>query len=220
MCALVNGGGYAEYVAVPAGQCLAIPLSLDVVHTPTAPFSSGGGIGGGGGGGGSNGGGGALTTTAATGQLRLIAAACIPESYFTVWHNLFQQCNIFGERLLDRGASSAQPTVLIHGGTSGIGMATRHTHTNAPTHKRTHARTYTHTHTYTHAHTHTYARTHTRARMCAYMYVRLCMYDFVRVLRVLDRWCLIRMLVRMCNRYDCIDAVLGSWRESIYHRWD
>ena len=168
MCALVNGGGYAEYVAVPAGQCLAIPLSLDVVHTPTAPFSSGSGSGIGGGGGSGSIGGGALTTTAATGQLRLIAAACIPESYFTVWHNLFQQCNIFGERLLDRGASSAQPTVLIHGGTSGIGMATRHTHTNART------PTNAPTHVLTHAHTRTHARacvhTCTSACVCMILY--------------------------------------------------
>jgi len=69
VCALVAGGGYAEYCAAPAVQCLRIPESLDAVR-----------------------------------------AAAIPETFFTVWANLFQRGNL---RAGDR--------VLIHGGTSGIG---------------------------------------------------------------------------------------------------
>lgn len=69
VCALVGGGGYAEYCAVPAAQCLPIPRGMDPV-----------------------------------------AAAAIPETYFTVWTNLFQ-----------RGALKAGECVLVHGGTSGIG---------------------------------------------------------------------------------------------------
>ncbi len=69
VCALVAGGGYAEYCAAPAVQCLRIPEGL--------------------------------TTT---------AAAAIPETFFTVWTNLFQ-----------RGALCAGERVLVHGGTSGIG---------------------------------------------------------------------------------------------------
>ncbi len=67
--ALVAGGGYAEYCAVPAPQCLPIPRGLD-----------------------------------------LIAAAAIPETFFTVWTNLFERARL-----------SAGETVLVHGGTSGIG---------------------------------------------------------------------------------------------------
>ena len=69
VCALVAGGGYAEYCAVPEPQCLPIPSGLDRLH-----------------------------------------AAAIPETFFTVWTNLFQRAALReGER------------VLIHGGTSGIG---------------------------------------------------------------------------------------------------
>ncbi|MFJ2281002.1 NAD(P)H-quinone oxidoreductase [Pseudomonas sp. NPDC087803] len=69
VCALTNGGGYAEYCTVPAGQTLPIPDGLDWVQ-----------------------------------------AAAIPETFFTVWANLF-------------GLGNAQrgQRVLIHGGTSGIG---------------------------------------------------------------------------------------------------
>jgi NADPH2:quinone reductase len=67
--ALCNGGGYAEYVAVPAAQCLPPPDGYD--------------------------------------HLR---AAALPETYFTVWANLFQ-----------RGRLVRGETVLIHGGSSGIG---------------------------------------------------------------------------------------------------
>ncbi len=69
VCALVAGGGYAEYCVAPAGQCLPIPEGLDFV-----------------------------------------AAAGLPETYFTVWSNLF-----------DRGGATAGETILVHGGTSGIG---------------------------------------------------------------------------------------------------
>ncbi len=69
VCALVAGGGYAEYRVAPAPQCLPIPARLD----------------------------------AAT-------AAAVPETFFTVWTNLFQ-----------RGGLRAGEHVLIHGGTSGIG---------------------------------------------------------------------------------------------------
>lgn len=69
VCALVAGGGYAEYCAAPAPQCLPIPDRM----TPTA-------------------------------------AAAIPETFFTVWTNLFQRGR------LERGEH-----VLVHGGTSGIG---------------------------------------------------------------------------------------------------
>jgi len=69
VCALTNGGGYAEYCAVPAGQTLPIPAGLDWVH-----------------------------------------AAAIPETFFTVWANLF-----------GLGGATRGQRVLIHGGTSGIG---------------------------------------------------------------------------------------------------
>jgi NADPH:quinone reductase-like Zn-dependent oxidoreductase len=62
----------------------------------------------------------------------MLAAACIPECYFTVWHNLFQQRNIFGERTFDAipkssktfdegSESSPRKAFLVHGGSSGIG---------------------------------------------------------------------------------------------------
>ncbi len=69
VCALLAGGGYAEYVAVPAGQCLPIPDGLSMVD-----------------------------------------AAALPETLFTVWTNLFE-----------RAYASEGDTVLVHGGTSGIG---------------------------------------------------------------------------------------------------
>jgi len=69
VCALTNGGGYAEYCTVPAGQTLPIPEGLDWVQ-----------------------------------------AAAIPETFFTVWANLF-----------GLGAARRGQRVLIHGGTSGIG---------------------------------------------------------------------------------------------------
>ena len=73
VCALVAGGGYAEYVVAPAGQCLPVPPCLSMEE-----------------------------------------AAAIPETLFTVWTNLFE-----------RAYATEGDTVLIHGGTSGIGtMAT------------------------------------------------------------------------------------------------
>ena len=69
VCALVNGGGYAEYCVAPLAQCLPWPAGFDAVQ-----------------------------------------AASLPETYFTVWSNLFRI-----------GRLSAGETVLVHGGTSGIG---------------------------------------------------------------------------------------------------
>jgi putative PIG3 family NAD(P)H quinone oxidoreductase len=69
VCALIGGGGYAEYCVAPEPQCLPVPRSLDVT-----------------------------------------SAAAIPETYFTVWTNVFQRAR------LRRGQ-----TLLVHGGSSGIG---------------------------------------------------------------------------------------------------
>jgi NADPH2:quinone reductase len=69
VCALVAGGGYAEYCVAPAGTCLPVPEVL-----------------------------------------RMTEAAAMPETLFTVWVNLFE-----------RGFAADGDTVLVHGGTSGIG---------------------------------------------------------------------------------------------------
>lgn len=69
VCALTNGGGYAEYVAVPAGQCLPVPAGLSMVE-----------------------------------------AAALPETFFTVWINVFE-----------RAALKTKESFLVHGGSSGIG---------------------------------------------------------------------------------------------------
>jgi len=69
VCALVSGGGYAEYCSVPVPQCLPVPDGLDMVE-----------------------------------------AAALPETFFTVWTNLF-----------DGGRLRAGETVLVHGGSGGIG---------------------------------------------------------------------------------------------------
>ena len=69
VCALTNGGGYAEYCVVPASQALPIPEGVEMIQ-----------------------------------------AAAIPETFFTVWANLFEL-----------GQACEGSTVLIHGGTSGIG---------------------------------------------------------------------------------------------------
>lgn len=69
VCALLSGGGYAEYCVAPAAQCLPVPKGLSDVE-----------------------------------------AAGLPETYFTVWSNVF-----------DRGRLSAGETLLVHGGASGIG---------------------------------------------------------------------------------------------------
>jgi NADPH:quinone reductase len=71
VCALVAGGGYAEFCVAPAGQCLPVPQGLNMVQ-----------------------------------------AASLPETYFTVWQNVFHIARL-------------QPgeTLLVQGGSSGIGVA-------------------------------------------------------------------------------------------------
>ena len=69
VCALVAGGGYAEFCAAPAVQCLPVPLALSLVE-----------------------------------------AAAIPETFFTVWTNVFE-----------RGRLQRGEALLVHGGASGIG---------------------------------------------------------------------------------------------------
>jgi NADPH:quinone reductase len=69
MCALVAGGGYAEYATAPAATCLPVPPALSMAE-----------------------------------------AAAMPETLFTVWTNLFE-----------RAYATEGDTVLVHGGTSGIG---------------------------------------------------------------------------------------------------
>jgi NADPH:quinone reductase len=69
VCALVAGGGYAEYCTAPAPQCLPIPKGLSKVE-----------------------------------------AAAVPETFFTVWTNVFE-----------RGQLKSGQNFLVHGGASGIG---------------------------------------------------------------------------------------------------
>jgi len=69
ICALVAGGGYAEFCLAPSPQCLPIPRGMDFV-----------------------------------------TAAAIPETFFTVWTNVFE-----------RGRLKPGESILIHGGSSGIG---------------------------------------------------------------------------------------------------
>ena len=69
VCALVTGGGYAEYCVAPAPQCLPVPRGMDIV-----------------------------------------TAGAIPETFFTVWTNVFQ-----------RGRLQPDESILVHGGSSGIG---------------------------------------------------------------------------------------------------
>ncbi|WP_413674237.1 NAD(P)H-quinone oxidoreductase [Massilia cellulosiltytica] len=69
VCALVQGGGYAEYCAAPLAQCLPVPQGLSALE-----------------------------------------AAALPETFFTVWSNVFQ-----------RGALGEGETLLVQGGSSGIG---------------------------------------------------------------------------------------------------
>src|SRR5688572_17567273 len=70
VCALIAGGGYAEYAVANAAHCLPVPSNLDFT-----------------------------------------AAASLPETVLTVWHNVFQ-----------RGQLKAGDTFLVHGGSSGIGV--------------------------------------------------------------------------------------------------
>ena len=69
VCALLAGGGYAEYAVAPQAQCLRPPATLSLVE-----------------------------------------AAAVPETFFTVWTNVFE-----------RGRLQPRETILIHGGSSGIG---------------------------------------------------------------------------------------------------
>ncbi|KIC47507.1 NAD(P)H-quinone oxidoreductase [Ruegeria sp. ANG-S4] len=69
VCALLPGGGYAEYVATPAAHCLPVPSGMSLKE-----------------------------------------AACLPETFFTVWSNVFT-----------RGGLKAGERFLVHGGSSGIG---------------------------------------------------------------------------------------------------
>ncbi len=69
LCALLAGGGYAQFCVAPAGQCLPIPKGLDFIQ-----------------------------------------AAAIPETFFTVWTNVFE-----------RGRLQPGERFLVHGGASGIG---------------------------------------------------------------------------------------------------
>jgi NADPH:quinone reductase len=71
VCALANGGGYAEYCAVPQAQALPVPQNLSLVE-----------------------------------------AASLPETFFTVWTNVY-----------DRGRLAPGETLLVQGGSSGIGVA-------------------------------------------------------------------------------------------------
>lgn len=70
VCALTNGGGYAEYAVAPAGQVLPVPSGLTMLQ-----------------------------------------AAALPETYFTVWANV-----------VERGRLAKGETILVHGGSSGIGI--------------------------------------------------------------------------------------------------
>ena len=70
VCALVQGGGYAEYCAAPVAQCLPIPKGLSALE-----------------------------------------AASLPETFFTVYSNLFERAKLSGDE-----------TLLVQGGTSGIGV--------------------------------------------------------------------------------------------------
>jgi putative PIG3 family NAD(P)H quinone oxidoreductase len=69
VCALVSGGGYAEFCAAPAPQCLPLPQDFTMIE-----------------------------------------AAAVPETYFTIWTNVFE-----------RGQLKSGERILVHGGASGIG---------------------------------------------------------------------------------------------------
>lgn len=71
VCALVNGGGYAQFALAPAAQCLPVPQGFSFIQ-----------------------------------------AAGLPETLFTVWHNLFQRAQL-----------RSGETLLVHGGASGIGTS-------------------------------------------------------------------------------------------------
>ena len=110
VCALTNGGGYAQFCAVPHTQVLPVPHFARDYDVERGDYG---------------------------GASNMLAAACVPETLFTVWHNMVQQCNIFGEKTFDiefltsraragSGGSNCRSTgsdraILIHGGSSGIG---------------------------------------------------------------------------------------------------
>jgi len=74
VCALLQGGGYAEYCVAPIAQCLPLPAGFDHVQ-----------------------------------------AAALPETFYTVWSNVFER------GALGRGPKGNNETLLVHGGSSGIG---------------------------------------------------------------------------------------------------
>lgn len=75
VCALLAGGGYAQYAVAPLAQCLPVPAGLSMIE-----------------------------------------AAALPENYFTVWSNVFDRGR------LGRGEAGAHETLLVQGGSSGIGV--------------------------------------------------------------------------------------------------
>ena len=75
VCALLAGGGYAQYAVAPLAQCLPVPAGLSMLE-----------------------------------------AAALPENYFTVWSNVFDR----GQ--LGHGEGGAHETLLVQGGSSGIGV--------------------------------------------------------------------------------------------------
>ncbi|WP_322054674.1 NAD(P)H-quinone oxidoreductase [Paraburkholderia bannensis] len=75
VCALIAGGGYAEYAVAPLGQCLPVPKGLTDLE-----------------------------------------AASLPETFFTVWSNVFQRAH------LGNGEGGENETLLVQGGSSGIGV--------------------------------------------------------------------------------------------------
>lgn len=75
VCALLAGGGYAEYAVAPLAQCLPVPAGLTLVE-----------------------------------------AAALPENFFTVWSNVFVR------GMLGRGEGGARESLLVQGGSGGIGV--------------------------------------------------------------------------------------------------
>ncbi|KRE89226.1 NAD(P)H-quinone oxidoreductase [Frateuria sp. Soil773] len=75
VCALLAGGGYAEYAVAPLAQCLPVPAGFSMVE-----------------------------------------AAALPENYFTVWSNVFDRGR------LGHGEGGVRETLLVQGGSSGIGV--------------------------------------------------------------------------------------------------
>ncbi|RDS86868.1 NAD(P)H-quinone oxidoreductase [Dyella psychrodurans] len=75
VCALLAGGGYAEYAVAPLGQCLPVPSGMNALE-----------------------------------------AASLPENYFTVWSNVFDRGG------LGRDQAGAPESLLVQGGSSGIGV--------------------------------------------------------------------------------------------------